>query len=71
MSGRTALVTGAAGFIGSHLCERLVAEGWTVRGVDCLTPYYDPALKERNLQGLARAPRFTLERVDLRAAVSW
>ena len=68
MSGRTALVTGAAGFIGSHLCERLVAEGWTVRGVDCLTPYYDPALKERNLQGLARAPRFTLERVDLRAA---
>jgi len=68
MSGRTALVTGAAGFIGSHLCERLVAEGWTVRGVDCLTPYYDPALKERNLHGLARAPRFTLERVDLRAA---
>lgn len=68
MNGRTALVTGAAGFIGSHLSERLIAEGWRVRGVDCFTDYYDPALKERNIAGLAREPRFTLERLDLRSA---
>jgi UDP-glucuronate 4-epimerase len=66
MGGRVALVTGAAGFIGSHLCERLVREGWRVRGVDSFTPYYDPALKERNIAGLAREPRFELLRADLR-----
>lgn len=68
MSERRALVTGAAGFIGSHLCERLVRDGWQVRGVDCLTDYYDPALKERNLAALRREPRFQLERIDLRSA---
>jgi nucleoside-diphosphate-sugar epimerase len=47
-----ALVTGAAGFIGSHLCEALVARGFDVTGVDCFTDYYDPALKRRNVTGL-------------------
>ncbi len=42
------LVTGAAGYIGSHLAERLVALGHTVRGLDCLTDYYDRSLKELN-----------------------
>jgi UDP-glucuronate 4-epimerase len=65
MRERVALVTGAAGFIGSHLCQRLVGDGWRVRGVDCFTPYYDPAQKERNIAGLSRDPRFDLERVDL------
>jgi UDP-glucose 4-epimerase len=37
---RRAVVTGAAGFIGSHLCERLLADGWRVTGVDCFTDYY-------------------------------
>jgi len=46
------VVTGAAGFIGSHLAERLVALGHEVRGVDCFTDYYDPALKRENAQGL-------------------
>ena len=64
MGERVALVTGAAGFIGSHLCERLVRDGWRVRGVDCFTPYYDPALKERNIAGLAREPRFELRRAS-------
>ncbi|MBA3945789.1 MAG: NAD-dependent epimerase/dehydratase family protein [Herpetosiphonaceae bacterium] len=46
------LVTGAAGFIGSHLAEQLVALGHTVRGVDCFTDYYAPALKQRNAHQL-------------------
>jgi UDP-glucuronate 4-epimerase len=68
MSERVALVSGAAGFIGSHLCGRLVRDGWRVRGVDCFTPYYDPAQKERNVAELAREPRFELKRVDLGGA---
>jgi UDP-glucose 4-epimerase len=44
-----ALVTGAAGFIGSFLCERLLADGHEVVGVDCFTDFYPRALKEANL----------------------
>jgi nucleoside-diphosphate-sugar epimerase len=62
---RQALVTGAAGFIGSHLCERLVAEGWNVVGVDAFTPYYDRADKLANLGALEGAPRFALVEDDL------
>jgi nucleoside-diphosphate-sugar epimerase len=46
------LVTGAAGFIGSHLAERLAALGHQVTGLDCLTDFYPRALKERNVQYL-------------------
>jgi nucleoside-diphosphate-sugar epimerase len=46
------LVTGAAGFIGSHLSERLVTLGHTVRGLDCMTDYYARALKELNASDL-------------------
>jgi nucleoside-diphosphate-sugar epimerase len=46
------LVTGAAGFIGSHLAEALAAAGNDVSGIDCFTDYYDPALKEENARGL-------------------
>jgi len=54
------MVTGAAGFIGSHLCERLLAEGHEIVAVDCFTDYYDRALKDRNAAGLRghRACRF-------------
>jgi UDP-glucuronate 4-epimerase len=59
------VVTGCAGFIGSHLCERLVADGREVVGVDCFTNYYARERKERNLAQLREAPSFTLIEADL------
>jgi nucleoside-diphosphate-sugar epimerase len=55
------LVTGAAGFVGSHLAEALRARGHDVLGLDCFTDYYDPALKEENARGL------DVRRLDLAA----
>jgi nucleoside-diphosphate-sugar epimerase len=61
------LVTGAAGFIGSHLCEGLLALGHTVLGVDAFIPYYPRPFKEANLAGLRGRPGFTFQELDLRA----
>lgn len=59
------IVTGAAGFIGSRLCEVLLEEGHSVRGVDCFTTYYDRTVKERNLAGALAHPHFTFFERDL------
>lgn len=55
----TVLVTGAAGFIGAHVCRELLARGESVLGVDSLTPYYDVALKRARLAHLCAGDRFT------------
>lgn len=59
------LVTGAAGFIGSHLCERLLARGDHVVGLDNFDPLYDPQLKRRNLSAFRDHEQFTFGEVDL------
>lgn len=61
----TCLVTGAAGFIGSHLAERLVRDGHDVIGVDCFTDYYPRVYKQSNLETVLASPRFQLREVDL------
>lgn len=62
------LITGGAGFIGSHVAHRLLAEGVRVTVLDSLDPFYDPAIKRRNLDGLAAegADRFSFVEGDLR-----
>ena len=67
-AGTTAVVTGVAGFIGSHLAERLVADGHRVVGVDCFRDYYPRALKEANLDRLRGRPEFTFVEADLALA---
>jgi len=59
------LITGVAGFIGSHLAARVLAEGEEVVGIDCLTDYYDVALKRSNLDALLGHDRFRFEPLDL------
>ncbi|MCJ8157183.1 GDP-mannose 4,6-dehydratase [Sphingomonas sp. LaA6.9] len=62
----TTLVTGAAGFIGYHVCKALLARGGGVIGIDNINDYYDPALKRDRIQALERlnSGRFTFKRVD-------
>jgi UDP-glucuronate 4-epimerase len=60
------LVTGAAGFIGSHLSERLLRDGRTVVGVDSFDEFYDPRVKRRNIADCLSNPNFRLIEADIR-----
>lgn len=64
------LVTGAAGFIGSHLVERLLERGREVVGLDNFDDFYDPAVKRRNLGAALESPRFRLLEGDIREEAS-
>ena len=63
---RTFLVTGAAGFIGSHLVERLLRDGHRVVGLDSFDEFYDPSIKEHNIEAATGSPQFRLVRGDIR-----
>lgn len=62
------VVTGAAGFIGSHLSEALLAEGWQVTGVDSFDEFYDPQVKRRNVAACLNQKGFKLVEADIRDA---
>jgi UDP-glucuronate 4-epimerase len=60
------VVTGAAGFIGSHVCEALLGQGWRVTGVDSFDAFYEPRVKRANVAGCLRDERFSLVEADIR-----
>jgi UDP-glucuronate 4-epimerase len=62
----TVLITGAAGFIGSHLCERLLDEGLFVIGVDNFDDFYDPKIKRDNISNCLKNNNFQLIEADIR-----
>lgn len=64
------LVTGAAGFIGSHLSERLLARGHEVVGLDNFDDFYDPGIKRRNIAALLDHPSFDIVEADIRDATA-
>ncbi len=64
------LVTGGAGFIGSHVCDALLRRGDEVIALDNFDDFYDPAVKRRNLQDATSNPRFRLVEADIRDAES-
>ena len=59
-------ITGGAGFIGSHLSERLIAKGGEVMAIDNFDPFYDPAVKRKNIEGLLSARGSSLSEADIR-----
>jgi len=64
------LVTGAAGFIGSHLCEELLNNGYSVTGIDNFDPFYSKRIKEKNVFALSKLSRFNFVELDIEDANS-
>ncbi len=62
---RTILVTGVAGFIGYHLAEELLVQGWHVVGVDNMSDYYDTRIKRKRLSLLKKSPAFSFHKLDI------
>lgn len=62
---KTVLVTGAAGFIGFHVCTRLLQDGYRVVGLDNFSNYYDPGLKRSRLRTIGDHPSFAFHKLDL------
>lgn len=60
------MITGAAGFIGSHLCERLLGEGHSVIAVDNFDDFYDPRIKRQNISGPLKNENYKLIEADIR-----
>ena len=62
MTGRV-FITGTAGFIGFHFAKRMLSDGWSVMGLDGMTPYYSPKLKEARLSILQAQPGFSFKQI--------
>lgn len=62
---RKAVVTGAAGFIGFHIAKELLERGWSVAGIDLLTDYYDPRIKQKRLAILKKYPTFRFYKMNI------
>lgn len=60
------LLTGCAGFIGSHTCEKLLSKGFSVIGIDNFSAFYDRKIKEKNLDVFRNHPNFTFKELDIR-----
>ena len=65
MNSSKILITGAAGFIGYHLCQSLLKDGYDVLGIDNLNNYYDTDLKKARLEQLKQFKSFTFNKVDI------
>ena len=66
MQQQKVLITGAAGFIGSHLCERILDNGLSVVGIDNFDDFYDPQIKRGNISTCLKNKNFRLIEADIR-----